>query len=290
MKLLSFGEVLFDVFEKDALIGGAPLNFAAHAAIQGADAYLLSAVGRDDYGKMAIAETEKLGVKTDYIAVTEVCETGKCLVSLDEKGVPSYNLLENVAYDHILCPEKLPADFDVFAFGTLALRGRDNIETVQKILAENDFSYVYSDLNIRPPFYSAESILFCMENATIVKISDEELPVITDAVFGKKLEIKDAREALCDKFSQLSLVIITCGEKGAYAWCCGEISFCDAKKTTVESTVGAGDSFGATFLCEYLSSKDIKKALSKASEVSSYVVSQKGAVPSGMKEFFEKLV
>ena len=32
MKLLSFGEVLWDVYPEDRFIGGAPLNFAAHCA------------------------------------------------------------------------------------------------------------------------------------------------------------------------------------------------------------------------------------------------------------------
>ena len=45
MKLLSFGEILFDVFTDNSHIGGAPLNFAAHAAKQGADAWIVSAVG-----------------------------------------------------------------------------------------------------------------------------------------------------------------------------------------------------------------------------------------------------
>ena len=51
--LLSFGEILWDVFEEEKHIGGAPLNFAAHFSKQGGKAYMLSAVGKDELGKVA---------------------------------------------------------------------------------------------------------------------------------------------------------------------------------------------------------------------------------------------
>ena len=42
MKLLSFGEVLFDVFLKKHCLGGAPLNLAAHITAQGCESAILS--------------------------------------------------------------------------------------------------------------------------------------------------------------------------------------------------------------------------------------------------------
>ena len=54
MKILAFGEILWDIFPNKKCIGGAPLNFAAHAAKQGSEAYILSAVGQDTFGDEAI--------------------------------------------------------------------------------------------------------------------------------------------------------------------------------------------------------------------------------------------
>ncbi len=290
MRVLSFGEVLFDVFENDAYIGGAPLNLAAHSAIQGADAYLLSAVGNDEYGKQALLEVKNLDVKCDYVSVLEDRETGKCLVTLDENAVPSYNILKDVAYDHIPRPYLMSEKFDVFAFGTLAFREKENMRTVENVL-ENEFLHIYSDLNIRPPFYSKESILFCLKNATILKISDEELPVVAESVFGKELDISSAIAALAEEYIQLEVIIITCGDAGVYAWKKGDdkLHYCEAVKTEVVSTVGAGDSFGATFLVEYIKSGDLDAALLKSAKVSAFVVSQKGAIPEGAKEFVKNL-
>ncbi len=64
MKILSFGEIIWDVYPDKAVLGGAPLNFAAHATVWGSETHLLSAVGGDSLGRRAIGEIEKLTPKT----------------------------------------------------------------------------------------------------------------------------------------------------------------------------------------------------------------------------------
>ena len=168
MKILAFGEILWDIFPDKKCIGGAPLNFAAHAAKQGSEAYILSAVGQDTLGDEAIKFLKDKKINTDYVKRGQL-ETGKCLVTLDEKGVPSYNLLSGVAWDEI--EGEISEDFDVFYLGTLALRSEVNLNSVKNLLGSNSFKEIFADVNIRPPHYSAESITLLSENATILKIS-----------------------------------------------------------------------------------------------------------------------
>lgn len=292
MKLLSFGEILFDIYENGEFLGGAPLNFAAHTALQGAEAYLLSAVGEDALGKKAIGMIEDLGVKTKYIRMLSDKKTGKCIVTLDENAVPSYNILNDTAYDYIFYPKLSRNEkFDVLAFGTLSLRQENNIGTIKKLIKKKVCSQIYVDLNLRRPFYSSESLLLCLENATIVKMSDEELPIVTSTVFGENMNIEDAVRSLSERFNQIQLILITCGESGSCAYDCIEdkLYYCNAEKANVVSTVGAGDSFGATFLVRYLDNKDIPECLYTASKVSAYVVANKDAIPSGMSDFIKNL-
>ena len=279
MKILSFGEIIWDVYSDGAFIGGAPLNLAAHAALQGADAWAVSAVGDDELGKKAFAKVKELGVKTEYIGISDKT-TGKCLVTLDENSIPSYNVLENTAYDYIDVPVfKDGEEFDILAFGTLALRGENNIKTLKKLIDMKISDKIYSDLNIRPPFYSERSIRFCLENAHIVKISDEELPTVLEMIDVPCTDTENAMKILSEKYPQLEYILITCGDKGAYCYDTDNIYFVSATKTDVASTVGAGDSFGATFLVELLKGKTIPECLNMASRVSAFVVSQSGAVP-----------
>ena len=48
--IAGIGEVLWDVYPDAARFGGAPANFACHAAALGADSWMASAVGVDELG------------------------------------------------------------------------------------------------------------------------------------------------------------------------------------------------------------------------------------------------
>ena len=280
MHLLSFGEIIWDVFPDGAHIGGAPLNFAAHTVLQGGKASLLSAVGDDELGRRAIAEISSLGIGSEYVCLAPEYPTGRCNVTLDQNRVPSYDLLDNTAYDRIPCPDAL-TEPDVLAFGTLALRHGFNRDSVKALLSQRVWCEVFCDLNIRAPFYSDGSISLCLENASIVKISDEELSTVTLSALGKTLSVRDAAREIAKKYPRIKLVLITLGAMGEYAYDVKSDSDfeCGVTDYPVISTVGAGDSFGAAFLYWYLCGKDIPTCLKIASNVSGFVVSREGAVP-----------
>ena len=279
MKVLAFGEVLWDIYEDDKYIGGAPLNFAAHFKKCGGESWLITAVGYDFLGNETVENIEKMGVNTEYVTYNDR-ETGKCLVTLDDNQIPAYNLLDNVAYDFIEEPD-LNSDYDVLYFGTLALRHEYNRDVLKRILSDNKFEDVFVDINIRPPYYSKEIIKFACNNATILKISDEELPMVRELLEKSVSSIENTAKNLCEEFRNLKIVIITRGEKGSFVYnsVSQETFECDASKVNVVSTVGAGDSFSASFLAEYLKTEDIMHALNFATRISGYVVSQKDAVP-----------
>ena len=248
MKVLSFGEVLWDVYANSKHLGGAPLNFSAHFKKCGGKSWIITAVGDDAMGREAIFEIEKLGINTEYISITEA-ETGKCLVTLDSKQIPTYNLLNDVAYDYIQHPDTKNGPFDVLYFGTLALRNENNRTVLGQILQENNFVDIFVDMNIRAPYYSTDVIRFAFENATIIKISDEELPVVMDALGEKIHSIKKCVQILSEEFGNLKIIIITRGDKGSIVYECKNKEFyeCQAQKVETVSTVGAGDSFPPHF-------------------------------------------
>ena len=284
MKLLSFGEIIWDAYGDEYTIGGAPLNLAAHFTLQGGRAWLVSAVGRDALGEAALGRIRALDINTEYVSVSDSVPTGRCDVTLGENGIPSYNILENVAYDNIVLPDHLNRNFDVLAFGTLALRGQRNREALERVLRSNSFTEVYTDLNIRPPFYSRESIELCLANATILKVSDEELPAVTRTVFGKEAPLADAYGLIAERYPNVRLILITQGKDGSSCYDCRakKLYTCESVPVTVVSTVGAGDSYGAAFLAHYLKTRDILAAMNAAAEVSAFVVSRKEAIPDGV--------
>lgn len=282
MKILTFGEIIWDVYPEKKCLGGAPLNFAAHAHRAGAEAYLLSAVGNDELGHRALSLAEKYGVKTDYVSVLDNYKTGQCTVTLSKDGVPSYEILCDVAYDKI--PLAKGAEMEGFCalnFGTLALRGKENRLVLKELIDKNNFNEIFVDLNLRAPFYSRESIIFGLENATLLKVSDEELPFVMNTVFGMDILGDEALMKLAESYGNIKLIVLTCGGEGSMVYDTGnnEVHKCEATKTKVVSTVGAGDSYGATFLANYLAGENIDACLKKASQVSAFVVSKSEAIP-----------
>ncbi len=282
MKVLSFGEILWDIYPDKKYIGGAPLNFSAHLAKHGEEVYMFSAVGQDDLGREAKIQLEKWGVSTKYVSNLNNKQTGKCLVTLDDKCIPAYNLLQDVAYDDITCKE-ISDDFDILYFGTLALRSDCNYNSLNTLIRNNQFEEIFVDVNIRPPFYSKETVKFSIENATILKISVEELHTVSGLLgISKLLDYKVFANKLSSLYKNLKYIIITLGDEGAYAFDCinnTEYS-CRCTEIEVKSTVGAGDSFSAAFLYKYLHKADINSCLEYAVKIAGYVVSEYEAVPN----------
>ena len=282
MNILSFGEILWDVYPNERCIGGAPLNFITHTRMSGANGFLLSAIGADDEGESARTFLAKYRVDDRFVATLNEKQTGKCVVTLDKKGIPAYNLLTNVAYDYIPFDERLKGiAFDAIAFGTLALRSKGNRECLRKVLELNNCKKVYCDLNLRAPFFDKEIIEFCLSSADILKVSEDELSMIADMFAFRRLEMEKQVKELCGLFKNLETVLVTLGKNGSCAYEKGlnKLTYCKAVPTTVVSTVGAGDSFGAAFLVAYLSGVSIKESLQKGAERSALVIAQKGAIP-----------
>lgn len=280
MKILSFGEILWDIYSDSKHIGGAPFNFSAHFQKCGGKAYLNSAVGDDELGTKTLSEVSSLGIFTDFISKNEK-ETGKCLVMLDENSVPSYNLLDDTAYDYIKVPNIKNHTFDALYFGTLALRNQNNRETLKEIIKDGSFREIFVDINIRKPYISPESALFALGEATIVKISDEELPTLKSLIGLEGSSLEQAAKKLSERFDKLKLILITLGGDGAFTFETKTeiVTKCDAQKVKLVSTVGAGDSFSAAFISKYLNGEEILNCLNFASKVSGFVVSKKEAVP-----------
>lgn len=279
MKILAIGEIIFDIFNGEAEIGGAPLNFCAHCANLGAESALISAIGNDELGIKALNELKNFGVDTQYIQKNNL-PTGQCIVTV-KNGNPEYNVLRPAAYDKISSSNN-EYSADVFAFGTLIQRDGESRNAVKEILKSGNFSEIFCDINLRKNCYDEDSCRLCLENATILKISSEEEPLLQDFGFYEftKTESEKIR-SICKAFGNIRIALYTKGKNGSLIYDKSEDRFCNipAIETDVVSTVGAGDSYSAAFLCEYLGSGDIRAAGEAGAKLSSFVVAHRGAVP-----------
>lgn len=275
MKILVFGEILWDIFGDKKEIGGAPFNFAAHAAKLGADVYMVSALGNDELGKDALSFARKYGIHTDYVALTEK-PTGFCKVTLDGEK-PRYELVTGVAYDAIPCPEA-NSTYDAFYFGTLAQRNPASRAALEQLLDRVCAKEVFFDINIRQNFYSKAVVENSLKRTTILKISREEMQVFTELGLADASSPEKLCLSLAEKYP-LKIILVTLDKDGALLYTKKGFLYSRKPESRVVSTVGAGDSFSACFLVNYLNGADLEVCLDRAVTLSDYVVTQLGAVP-----------
>jgi fructokinase len=281
--VLSFGEVLWDVIDGQKFLGGAPLNFAVHFVQSGGKSALLSGIGKDEDGKNALSLLNEKNVDTSTVAQHQNHATGTVTVTL-KNGQPSYIIHENVAYDHIEEPEKLLSDYDLLYFGTLAQRSPQNRKTLYSILAKNKFKQVFYDVNLRPNMFTKEIIAESLKYCTILKLNDEEVIVLGKLLYDQDLDFAGFVKRVLADHAQIQLVIVTKGADGCSIYNRSGIYHIPSPEITVADTVGAGDSFSASFLYCYSAGYDLNESATIANTIAGFVASNHGPIPAYNQE------
>ena len=278
--VVGIGELLWDILPSGKVLGGAPANFACHASQFGFEGYALSAIGNDLLGKEILNSLEEKKLK--HLIETTDFPTGTVQVTLDKKGVPQYEICENVAWDNIpftSSMEDLAKNTSAVCFGSLAQRNKVSRKSIRQFLkAIPDSSMKIFDINLRQHFYSKTLIEESLELANVLKINDDELVVIAEFFSWEKLSEKDICLELLKKYN-LDIVILTKGTDGSFVYNHKESSYHPTPKVHVADTVGAGDAFTGAFVSAYLHGNSIVEAHQLAVEVSAYVCTQHGAMP-----------
>lgn len=278
--VVGLGEVLWDMLPEGRKIGGAPVNFAYHAGQFGIDTMAVSAIGNDKLGEDTIAEMN--GKHLNHIFPSVPYPTGSVQVKLDEKGVPAYDIKENVAWDNIPFTneiESVARNCQAVCFGSLAQRNTVSRNTIRKFIESTPSGCIrIFDINLRQNFYTSNVIRDSLELCNILKINDEEIMLVSRMFNYDSSNIENVCRTIMEDFS-LEMVILTCGTKGSYIFTKGGVSFMPTPKVNVADTVGAGDSFTGSFCAAILRGLPVAEAHKKAVEVSAYVCTQNGAMP-----------
>lgn len=281
-KIAGVGEVLWDVFPEGEKFGGAPANFTCHCSSLGADAYVISCVGGDQRGKQALGFLGNHGINLAGLTVDGAYETGTVLVTVDENGKPEYEIKEGVAWDHIPWNDELAliaSAMDAVCFGSLCQRHQLSRNAIRRFVSAtpSDCMRVF-DVNLRQQFYSHDIIRESLELADVLKLNDEELPVVSCAL-GIQGSDEHILDALIHKCS-LKLIALTSGAQGAVLATETETIALSAPAVEVVNTVGAGDCFTAAMVMGFLAGKPLNEISENANRLAAFVCTHAGAVPA----------
>lgn len=284
--LVGLGEVLWDVFPDAAHFGGAPANFACHAAGLGGDAWVVSAVGRDKLGDDALASLSSKNVHTLLLQRNDH-PTGTVTVTLDAARQASYVFAEDPAWDHVTWNQSLALlarKCKAVCFGTLAQRAPTSRRTVREFLENTSADCLrIFDVNLRQDFFSREIIESSLGFANVFKLNHDEVPVVAGL-----LALPTEENAFVAEVAQrfdLYTVALTRGSAGSLVWHKGVYDERKAPKVAVVDTVGAGDAFTAALAIGLLREEPLGRVHERAVDVAAFVCTKPGATPELLPEF-----
>lgn len=283
-RVAAIGELLWDILPGGSRLGGAPANFAAMAGALGNDAFLISQVGDDELGRKALRELAARPLRLDHVTVDARYPTGTVTVTLDPDAVATYDIHQPAAWDYL--PDSpdaaaLAASLDAVCFGTLAQRSPVSRETLRRQVERTPPGCIrVFDVNLRAPYWNAESLAWGCARASIVKMNHEEVPLV-----ARVLEISEpdgpllaVARSLLKKFP-LRMVAITRGGHGSLLVAQDGAHDHPGIPTNVVDTIGAGDAFTAALAHYVLRAAPLPVVAEGANRWGSWVASQAGGQP-----------
>ena len=281
--ILVFGEILYDIYDDVAVIGGAPFNYSVQLSrlISKKDNLkFITALGKDDFSKDAFKFIENENIDSSLMQVLDNYETGKATVFMNENKIPDYIIHENVAWDNIEfnsdIEKALKEKYDLFYFNILSCRSEKSYNTLKNIFKNIDSKYKVCDVTFRKNYYTKEKIKEALEFINILKINDDELAIIKSLFYPNLQNDNEILLKNLNKDFNIDYIFLTLGKSGASSFYNNQYIFKPSNKIKVIDTVGAGDSFCAALSYAILKKLDIKKVLDFASAVSEEMIQVKG--------------
>jgi fructokinase len=275
--ILSFGEVLWDAFGDEKKAGGAPMNVALNLVKQGANVSFASRVGMDAPGYELIDYLTENKLYSQLIQQDKELPTCEVTVELDENHQATYVIPQPVSWDNIQTEAALDNAAKAAAaivYGSLACRTKATRNTLLNLLDETQALKVF-DVNLRAPHFTLSTIENLAARADFVKMNEEEAALLINGSTG---DLKDQITEFRKKY-HAQTICVTRGGNGAIVWHDYEFYEHPGFKVEVVDTMGAGDSFLATFINGLLKKEPIQQVLEKACAVGAYVTGKRGANP-----------
>jgi fructokinase len=283
MKIVSFGEVLWDILPSAEHLGGAPFNFAWHAHNLGHEVCFISSIGNDQRGSQALEQMADLGLSTRFVRRVSDYPTGTVTVALDSLGLPQYVIHRPAAYDF---PALDPAEFDALLnpaphwiyFGTLQQTSVPAHNLLLKLLAASPAARYFYDVNLRAGSFTPELVRALARQAHVLKLNEQEIPVLRE-INGPQGGSLEQFCRNCLRTFQLSAVCITLGPKGCALLMDNEYVKAPGFSVNVADTIGAGDASSAALIHGINAGWTTAQIAEFANRIGALIASRPGGTP-----------
>ncbi len=300
--ILAVGEILIDLTQNgvneqgipkfDANPGGAPANLAVAAARLGAKTAFIGKVGRDSFGDFLRSTLEENGVDASGLVTDSVQHTTLAVVTVDKSGERSFSFYRDPSADVDLeaadIDEEMLKNTRFLHFGSVSLTADPSkTATLHAASRARELGAVISyDPNYRASLWKSEAeavkgMLEPMDLVDILKVSDEEMPLLTGTEDPEK-----GTAILAER--GIKLILVTLGPKGAFYRFGDKTGTVPGVPCVVGDTNGAGDTFFGAFLSrlarrgglEDVDVSDLEDMIAFANLAASITTSRHGAIPA----------
>jgi fructokinase len=285
--IVGLGECLWDVLPAGSQLGGAPLNVACHAhqllQSRGGRGVVASRIGDDDLGREVLSQLSSRAMTTDFIERDHHHATSTVHVELKD-GEPTYRFAPDIAWDHLeFSPAwaQLAASCNAVCYGTLAQRSPLSRRAIYQFLDAAPQAVRLFDVNLRQDFFDRESIFESCRRATIVKLNQDELPIVASELKLPTGSPESQLGQLREMF-KLDAVVLTRGTRGTLLVLTDEIIDPPPVTYTIApdaDPVGAGDACSAGILVGSVLGLSPSRTASLANRLGAFVAAQPGATP-----------
>jgi fructokinase len=283
MKIISLGEVLWDILPSREHLGGAPFNFAWHAHNLGHEVCFVSGVGNDQRGSQTLEQMADLGLPAQFVRRMPEYPTGTVTVSLDSIGLPQYVIHRPAAYEF---PALGPVEFAALLnpapawiyFGTLQQMSAPAHDLLLKLMAATPSAKRFYDINLRANCFTPELVRILALHAHILKLNEQEISDLRE-ISGLQSDSLEQFCRNCRSAFQLGAVCITLGPRGCALLVDNEYLEAPGFSVKVADTVGAGDAFSAALIHGVGAGWTAARIAEFANRIGALVASQPGGTP-----------
>ncbi len=255
--------------------GGKGSNQAVAAHRAGADVTLVTKIGRDVFGKVALDFYKGEGMTTEYVLEDESRETGVALIMVDEVSAQNEIVVVSGA-----CGNITPEDVEkcrplIESASILLLQHEVNFDAQRRVIEIAHAAGVKIVLNPAPAVQVPEEILKKIDTVTP---NETEAQAITGVEVKSKEDAERAARVFLDK--GVKNVVITMGSMGAFATDGEKSELLPRLNVNAIDTTGAGDAFNGGFVMALSEGKDLFTALRYGNATGALSVTKLGTAPA----------
>ena len=266
--------------------GGKGSNQAVAAHRAGADVTLVTKVGKDVFGNVALDFYKSEGMNTDYILIDDVRESGVALIMVDEVSAQNEIVVVSGACGNITDADVEKCRALIEGASILLLQHEINFDAQYKVIDIAHKAGVKIVLNPAPATEVPEEIL---KKIDIVTPNETEAQVLTGVEVKTLEDAQKAAKVFLDK--GVKNVVITMGSLGAFATDGVKSELLPRLKVNAIDTTGAGDAFNGGFVMALSEGRDLFEALRYGNATGALSVTKLGTAPAmPMREEIDAMV